>query len=76
MRRYRASELVPGQFSGYHDPDEGHRVDPDDPSKPTLRDRVARLLSNAYSPQPGRLCMTKQDYLAADEVMALLGDCK
>lgn len=68
MNRYLSSDLIPGQFSSF---DVGqHRVDYEGP--PTLRDKLARLISNAYSPQPGRLCLTKGDYKAADDVMQLL----
>ena len=49
-----------------------HRVDPDDRDRETLRDKLARCISNCYSDQPGRLCLVKRDYHAADAVMALL----
>lgn len=67
MKRYLSSELLPGEFSNFEP--EAHRVDPDPSQPPTLRDRLARLLSNAYSDQPGRLCLIKQDYRAADDVL-------
>ena len=70
MKRYLASELVPGQFSEFEPI--AHRVDPDPGCPPTLRDKLARLISNAYSPQPGRLCLVKNDYRAADDVMTML----
>jgi hypothetical protein len=61
--------LVPGQF-GEIDLDGPHRVDHDEP--PTVRDRLARALSNAYSMAPGRLSLTKQDYIAADDAMKIM----
>ena len=68
MKYYLSSSLKPGTFSDY-DP-EKHRVDPD--GEPTLRDRLARLVSNAYSDKPGRMCMIKRDYCAADDILAFL----
>lgn len=70
MKRYLASELAPGQFSSFEQ--EPHRVDPDPGKSHTLHDKIARTISNNYSGAPGRLCLVKTDYLAADDVMRLL----
>jgi hypothetical protein len=70
MKKYKSSELIPGQFLTVEIDGGPHRVDPDDVSNPTMRDRLARLISNAYSGAPGRLCLVKQDYQIADDVIA------
>jgi hypothetical protein len=70
VRRYLSSELKPGEFMVTDN--EPHRVDWDPGVRETLRDKLARCISDSYSPQPGRLCLVKQDYRAADDVIALL----
>jgi hypothetical protein len=67
MKQYLSSDLKPGTFSDDPGP---NRVDPG-PGPRTDRDKLARIISDFYSYEaPGRLCLSKADYLAADAAIA------